>query len=469
MIVEIVERPAPEGSWRRQRNRSGGTRRRFLGVSGALAKAGGSGALLAGCGAATSEAERPAATQGPVTITVLTRAGPFGHTGWYKDVTPRVFEQQLPHVKVEWDEVTGATVAQKLLTHAAGGTLPEVSWINAVGDGGHGGIARGLFRPLDPLIKRDRFDKGVFWKTALDVMSANGRQFGLPTHGHFGACIFYVNLQLTRRSGIEVPLADADWTTDQLVDMARRVTRPEAEEWGFWPGTDIGQNRVMYLRTFGAEFLTPDGKRCLLDTGEAQGGLEWLWATQHRFRVIDNLRGAGGSTARFESGKLAFINQTPGLVAEWKKPGQERIKHELGITVAPRHASTGRRGTQVNAPSMGLTSGAKQADAGWEWIKFITNRENGVNQVQGGAGSPGARNDVWTDERLHKFDPVYRLIERLYRQPGPVHLPHNATWFETTAEVDKTLTQLWEGKIGVREASQQATQQVQAILDRGPA
>ena len=26
----------------------------------------------------------------------------------------------------------------------------------------------------------------------------------------------------------------------------------------------------------------------------------------------------------------------------------------------------------------------------WEWIKFITNQENGVAQVFGGAGSPGA-------------------------------------------------------------------------------
>lgn len=45
--------------------------------------------------------------------------------------------------------------------------------------------------------------------------------------------------------------------------------------------------------------------------------------------------------------------------------------------------------------------------------------------------------------------------------------PHNATWFDVTAEVNKTLSELWKGKIGVREAAQQATRQ--AILDRGPA
>jgi multiple sugar transport system substrate-binding protein len=442
------------------------TRRRLYRTGAAAAAAMASLAGSAACGGRGEEAKKPA-IQGPATITVLTRAGPFGHTGWYKDVTPRVFEKQFPNIKVEFDEATGGlAVAQKLIAHAAAGTMPDVSWINAVGDGGHGGIARGLFQPLDALIKADKFDKSPYWKAALDTMSFKGQLFALPTHGHYGACIFYVNLQLTRAAGIDVPLADANWTLDQLIDMAKRVTKPDRDEWGFWPGTDIGQSGVMFLRTFGGDFLTADGKRCLLDTADAQAALQWLWATQYQFRVIDGLRAAGGSTARFEQGKLAFMNQTPGLVAEWKKPGQQRVKHELGITVVPRHPATGRRGTQVNAPSMGLTREARQPAAGWEWIKFITNRENGIDQVQGGAGSPGARHDVWTDDRLHRFDPIYRLIERLYRQPGPVHLPHNYTWFEVTDVVNQTLNDLWDGRIGVREAAQQATRQAQAILDR---
>lgn len=453
--------------------RASATRRRvLLSRRGAvLATAGASGTgILAACGVSRDGSAQRRAALAPVTIAVLTRAGPFGHTGWYKDVTTRVFESEFPHIKVEWDEATGGgVVAQKLITHGSAGTLPEVSWVNAVGDGGHGGIARGNFTPLDPLIKADKFDRGVFWKAGLDVMSHKGQLYALPTHGHFGANVFYVNLQLTKRAGIDVPLADASWTTDHLIDMARRVTRADQDEWGFWPSADIGQAGVMFLRTFGGDFLSADGTRCLLDTAEAQAALDWLWATQHRFRVIDNLRGAGGNTPKFESGKLAFMNGTPGLVAEWKTPGQQRVKHELGITVVPRHATTGKRGTQVNAPAMGLTGQAKQPAAGWEWIKFITNKENGVNQVQGGAGSPGARNDVWTDERLHKFDPIYRLMERIYRQPGPVHLPPNATWFDVTAEVNKTLNQLWDGQIAVRDAAQHATRQAHAILDRGPA
>lgn len=432
-----------------------------LGVAGAAA--------LSACGANQKQEARWSPTRAPVSIVVLTRSGPVGHTGWYKDVTSRVFEQQFPNIKVEWDEATGSgvTVAQKLLTHAAAGTFPDVSWVNAAGDGGHDGIAKGIFQPLDPLIKAEKFDRSPYWKAALDVMTHKGQLYALPTHGHYGANILYVNLQLTKAAGLTVPLADANWTTDQLIDMAKRSTKPDRGDWGFWPGTDIGQNGVMWLRTFGADFLSADGKRCVLDTAEAQAALEWLWSVPNKFQVLDSLRASGGSTRRFEEGKLAFMNQTPGLVAEWKKPGQERVKHELGITIVPRHATTGKRGTQVNAPSMGLTAGAKQPQAGWEWIKFITNRDNGVDQVQGGAGSPGARHDVWNDERLHKLDPVYRLIERIYRQPGPVHLPHNATWFDITDVVNKTFNDLWDGKIGVREASQQATRQAQAILDRG--
>jgi ABC-type glycerol-3-phosphate transport system substrate-binding protein len=190
------------------RRASPARRRAVLGTAAASA-------VLAGCGL-DGEAQ-PQAARAPVTIRILTRAGPTGHTGWYQNVTPRAFQPRFPHVTVEWDEAAGTTVTEKLVTFGASGTLPDVSWLGLISDGGRAGLQRNLFRPLDPFVKADKFDKSVYWTALLDPMSLRGQLFGLPTHGHFGPVIAYVNTELVKRAGLQIPLADGNWTLDEMI------------------------------------------------------------------------------------------------------------------------------------------------------------------------------------------------------------------------------------------------------------
>ncbi len=112
----------------------------------------------------------------------------------------------------------------------------------------------------------------------------------------------------------------------------------------------------------------------------------------------------------------AFVNWTTGGAAEWKAPGQTAIEFDLGITLFPKHPA-GRRSSIVITHGVGVTGTAKQ-DAAWQWVQFITNEENGVLQVLGGAGSPGARPDVWEDKRLAERDPIFALSQRTFKEPA---------------------------------------------------
>jgi ABC-type glycerol-3-phosphate transport system substrate-binding protein len=105
----------------------------------------------------------------------------------------------------------------------------------------------------------------------------------------------------------------------------------------------------------------------------------------------------------------------------------------------------------------------------WEWVKWITNKDNGVLQVAGGAGSPGAREDVWGDPRLAQISPIYGLIQRTFKTPGPTHLPWNETYFELTALVNARLNDFWDGKSGLTATVQGITAEAAPILQKPPA
>lgn len=425
---------------------------------------------LAACrGSAPQPAQGPETPAGilpprqPVTILLHVRPGPVGHTGWYMDQRP-VFEQQFPTIKVEFDEVTGISIAERMLILHAAGSIGDAGFFSPISDGGGDPMYKGVYRPLEEIIKADRFDLRPFWKSGLAMVSDQGKLYGIPVVGHFGSNLCYVNLELAEKAGVRIPLQDAGWTTDDLIAAAMRMTRPESGEWGWRPSLSFLQDGVHHLRTFGGDFYSPDGRRCIIDSNESVAALQWLADAQYRFRVTETLTGSPGAGQLFEQGKLAMIQSTPGLVAEYSKPGQQRVTFRWGVTVLPK-GPTGKRGTQANVNAFGITTLSRQPESAWTWIKFITSRDKGVEQVPGGAGSPGARHDVWSDERLHRFHPIYALIQKVYDgTPGPMYLPANHRYFETVSEANRQLGALWRNEGGAREVAIRTAEAVSRIL-----
>jgi multiple sugar transport system substrate-binding protein len=432
----------------------------------------GAGALgaLSGCGLGATSTGGGAGLQlskTPVTVRVLTRAGTDAHTRWFKTITPQAFEPAHPMIKVEYDEVSGMTIAEKLLVLAAGDSVSDVVWLGIVADGGRGGVTKGILRPLDPIVKADKFNVNVFWKMALDLFAYQGQLYGIPRTGHFGCHVAYINLDLAQKAGVKVPVADANWTTDDLATWGKQMTRPDDGQWGWQPNVGINECGMVWLRTFGGDLFSADGKKLLIDTAEAQAGLQFMADARYRYQTTENLR--GDSAKLFEAGKLAIMQNTPGQLAQYTTPNQQLVKFNWAATVLPRHPVTGKRGTQFGGGSLALSKQSKVAAEGWEWIKFITSKENGVLQVAGGAGTPGGRDDVWSDPRLAAISPVYGLIQKVYKSPGPTYIPWNESYFDVVALVTAKLNDFWDGKAGLRDTVQAITREAAPLLERPPA
>ncbi|HEX2036184.1 MAG TPA: extracellular solute-binding protein, partial [Chloroflexota bacterium] len=404
-------------------------------VLGGAVAAGVAGTACGGGGAGGVSAQATAAPRkGPVSIDVLTRNGVAAASGHSQFYDKQARNRFTPETQITVNFIDAQpNVGEKLTVLAAGGTLPDGSWFGVLADGAAGReqSLMSIFKPLDDLVKRDsKFDRAPYFKAILDTFTINGKLFALPTHGHYGTNVLYYNKNMTGAAGIAVP-DDGNWSIDDLIVAAQKLVRRDQDVWGYnspWGFPEFG---VFYLRQFGGEWLDEAGRRALLDAAEARAGLEWIFNTQDKFQTIDAHYRADnkGFDTLFVEGKLGFVNWTPGYTAQWKAPGPDQIspannRFELGVALFPR-GPNGRRGTQVSGSGMGLCSPEKQ-EATWEWLKFATNQMNGVEQVFGGAGSPGARTDVWQDPRLLSFDPIYGTIVKAYAQgAGPLRLPAN--------------------------------------------
>lgn len=453
------------------------TRRRVVAVAGVVPAATAmSAGVLAACGLGGAPGgATPAARRAPVTIDVLTRPGvgaETGHSQWYVQVAKNSFTPQTGITVNLFDGDPDVTT--KLNVLAAAGTPPDGSWFATTSDGAGGReqAQRGVFKPLDDLIKRDsKFDLKAYIKALIDVATVSGKVYALPLMAHYGTNVWYYNKAKWTAVGVTPP-ADGNWTIDEFVAAGQKLVNRANDQWAYRPEVSIDQYGAFWVRQFGGEVLDEAGKRCLLDSPEARAGLEWVYNLQYKYQLIDDFYRTPNIDTMFEvQGNLASRSQTPGLVAEYKKPGQTRVKFDLGIAVFPKgpgaRGAGGGHGTQATGQGMGITKLDHQAEV-WEWIKTLTNRENGVAQVFGGAGSPGGRPDCWTDPKLAAVDAIYANMVKVYPQgAGSIRWPANNHRVDLVKAIDDSLSRYWRGQASLVETTTKAVQDANAVLSLG--
>jgi ABC-type glycerol-3-phosphate transport system substrate-binding protein len=383
------------------------------------------------------------------------------HADWHKSRVA-LFEEQNPGIKLQIDELDAGEMFAKIYAMAAGGNLGDIVWtyLNSVTE--H--IKKGVVAPHDDLVASTGFDKSVFWPAIIQALTVDGKLYGIPNHGHYGTVVYYFNKDLYEASGADLPTQD--WTTDDLVKGAQAVTKAP-EVWGF-RSQQGSEHTPSYLRMFGGDLLSEDGTKCLLSDEKSVQALKWLYDLKATYQVDPCICG-DQYRENFVAGQVGAFNTTPGLVAEFSRVTDWSFTWD--VVPAPL-GPEGTRGSQVSGAGFCMTPpGAERyPDAIFKVLQFYSTKEDGVEHVFGGAGSPGPRDDVWNDEKLNGFSHIYRDIRAAYPEgPKPWTFPANARTQEFTDAMVNNLQAIWTDQVGFDEGVEMAQQLCQEVLDKDPA
>ncbi len=445
-----------------------GNGRRGLSRRQAITGTGGAGLpllVLAACspGGATGGGETlgPVSKE-PVTLRLMQRAAPeeqFTHK------YAAEFGQKYPNVKIEIEETPTPDYWTKVLTLLASDQLPDLVWAWSP-EGRLAAYANaGVFRPLDDVVRADKYDLGQFYPGAMEADRWEGKLWGLPTVAHPGEVSLYYNTNLLDTASVKYP--DLNSSLDDLTAGARRTmdlvnaSRAEGNRvWGYASGRNYFQ-MIIRLRAFGADLFSADGKKVTLNTPAARAALQWEYDTIARHRISPAPADAAGVT--FPDGNLATVGNNVANVAIWRRTIGDRFK--WAPTLFPVGPG-GKRGTSLHTGTMHLGRPTKQVAAGWELMKLLSTKEVGVQKVLMNSGTPGARPDVWNDPRLHEFEPFYKVAAALMPEARPHPVTYNLKTPEALGALNTALPDIWSSKISPSSGADQITQMLQAILDQ---
>lgn len=366
----------------------------FLSRRGFLFGGAGAAAALAGCG------PRPKDPPGVVTLDFYTYATPEFLTLYNEQLIPG-FERRYPHIRVRTNTSLGDQgYDAKLLTLIAGKLAPDLFHVTQQNFPFY--AAKGILLPLDDFLKRDAdLSADAFFPQLLQAMRVQGRLVGLPTD--FSTIVMLYNQALFRERGVRPP--KEEWTWDDYLGACRALTRDtdgDGRPDVYGTANPNAYNRwPAWVWMNGGEILTPDGKRCLMDTPDSIGGLKFYVDLSREQHVAPT----PGQTLGQDFQDM-FASQRAGIIADSRFAykrflRKRRLKFPWDLAPMPRGK------TQATTFIWGgncILKSTKHPQEAWTFLKFLSGPEGAAINHQAGnalaAYRPAAEAEIH-----HPLDP----------------------------------------------------------------
>jgi multiple sugar transport system substrate-binding protein len=452
---------------------AGVSRRRFMiGLLGAAAVP-----VLAACGGAPAAPAKPAETKpaeskpaapaaapaatsapaattgGPITLSMI---GLAGHPSWLatKEMI-KAYKEKAPNVEFALSEFDLPQINDKVNVdwQAKKGEY-DIVWMNSTQTLGYWSEAK-MVVPLDEMISKS-YDLDDFLKLARGIGTLDDKLYGISIM--IEDRMLSYRKDLFEAAGLPVPT-----NVDEMTAAAETLTQKDKNQFGFtqrnrsavsaafdWVGWLYGFGGVLFDKEYKSQLTSPEAKAALdaflkIDT----------------FSPPNSNRSYGEIVKELQTGVVAMANDVT-IITPLLEGSDSQFAGKFGYAVAP----AGPKGPRpmTSAHLLAISSLSKQRDAAWQFIEWMTSKENNKPWVF--AGGAAFRESMYQDSEITAKYPQYTLFKEILDRGNPDYVPR----LKPSAEIlTKIAEELNAGVVGVKTAEQalaDADKNVTAILKR---
>lgn len=377
-----------------------------------------------------------------------------------------ICQEKLPNIQVT-DTVKpfGDIWTANLAAVAAGSGMPDV----IVSDRPKlpQDAVDGVYMNLQEWADRDGINPADFYPFTWDQSLHEGNTYGIPFETDVR--VLFYNKNLFAQADLDPERPPQTW--DELWEYADALDRinPDGsiERMGFFPLFGNASPEV-WGYTNGVEWITAD-QQPMINSPKAVETVEWVQSWIERYggwQNVQDFRAQFGAPPNdiFMSSGVAMIADIAGYtsILQFYRPfvtlddGSE-VRMEWGVGLLPYNESPG---SWSGGFAFSIPTGARNAEAAWEFIKCATGEEGQASWARDTYAQPahvGAANDP-----VLMADPHWQFfIEAMDVSTGGVYLVDYPNW---GGELGQRYEQIWTGELTAQEALDQAQEAVEAQI-----
>ena len=316
-------------------------------------------------------------------------------------------------------KVVGGINDDKIIAALRGGNAPDVvSSFTSSNVGIY--CPSGGWIDLDPYLKRDKISTSIFPAATMYYTQYQGKRCALPLLADVYG--FYYNKAMFKAAGLTRPPR----TLGELTSYAKKLTKKNADGSlkivGYNPFFGFYQNTVgAYQPLVNAKWFDSQGKSTLSKDPKWQKLLRWQKSLVdfygHRNLVKWNA-GAGdefSASHAFETGKLAMM-----IDGEWRVAFIAAEHPELSYGTAPMPVDGAQAGLYgsgyINGTIIGIPKNAKNKDASWALVKYLTTNSHALAQFSNGIRNVPSTKAAAQSKEL-KPDANFATFTKIFANP----------------------------------------------------
>lgn len=384
----------------------------------------------------------------------------------FRDVIIPRFQEETG-INVVADVLPESGYDTKLVMSLAGGT-GEYDVVMSGAKNWSQMVSSGWIIPLDDYFNNspDEFKNG-FAPSLMNTLKVNGNMYAIPNN--IGSNLLYYNKEMFEAAGLSNPPN----TMDELVEYAKILHKPEQDQYGFVTrGTREGNANsfswIMMWFLNGGRWVGVEGRPdyAVLDLPEAIKTTEY-------FKELTKYAPQGIASYGFQEAQLAMQQ---GKAAMWidvaslgpalEDPSVSSIAGKVGYHVLQ---GAGDDFTVGSVWAYSIAQTAKNKDAAWELIKYLTGKEVAVEQIVSGTNGSPARADVLeTEEAKQVFNLDFiNALKVATSHSNPHYTPLITEGSEIRSALSIALSEVITGQKSPESAMKEAHEQTVDILKKG--
>lgn len=322
--------------------------------------------------AKAAEPAKPAAAGQKIQVDAWFGALGSGAQTPARELMEKTFNEENPDLLLKTTSFPGGwgEMWEKTLTAMAAGTVAPAIAL-AVFDTGMYAERNGIrdlssYMKADPAYARDKFLSACTKSTVY-----NGKDYALPWN--LSGITFNRNLTLSEAAGFK----GAPKTWDEVTERAIKLTDESKQQYGYFFNYKVEAATTSnvfgpILMSFGANWFDNDDGALLtkaaFNTEQGVAAIDWALNLIKKKGAIPPGMSIPSATANGKIGMWSdgqwqisnFLKDAPNL--KWEPSLLPDSKYGKGMTV-------------TGGNHWGITTAAKQPDAAWRWLKFITSEK----------------------------------------------------------------------------------------------
>lgn len=357
------------------------------------------------------------------------------------------FEKTHPKIHVKLFMVPDSVYHQKLQIMLASRSAPDVMKVE--GYNFPALVRKDYFQPIDRFAGNDpTLDLNDYFDAPIKECMYDGKLYGLNVA--WGGQVIYYNKTMFKKAGILDPYEldkRGEWTWYKFLEVAQKLTKKGKNGRYVQFGTTMPHYWTV-VWAFGGDYLSPDFKRCTLDTPEAIRGLQFMKDLRWKYHVTPTPAEGTMAAFRFESGRI-------GMYFGWSGQTAVILGSAKGFEwdVAPMPVGPAGRFTPMKGNTLAIYKESLHPREAYEFIKFVTSAKSemficGRLRRWITTHKSVARNP----EYLRAYTPPYHTDVFLHEMDYAHRIPINERYNQWSVELHTGLGRMWTNELDAREA-----------------